>query len=255
MKILSWNVNGLRAAHKKGFLDYLKKESPDVLCLQETKALPSQLPPELLHTPGYHAHWNSALRPGYSGVGVYSKIEPLSVKKGFDIPRFDDEGRVLELEFAGGLVVMGVYFPNGKMNEDRLRYKMDFYEEMLKRLQGLRKKGKKIVVCGDYNTEHKPIDLKHPRENEGTSGFLPQEREWIDRLVAAGFIDTFRVFNNEPEQYSWWDMRTRARERNAGWRIDYHFVSDNLKPALKDAFIRPEILGSDHCPVGVFLEL
>ncbi len=252
MKILSWNVNGVRAALKKGLLDWLKKESPDILCLQETKATPAQLPPELLYPPGYHAFWNSAARLGYSGVATFTKEKPVSVKNGFGIERFDTEGRVLETEYKD-FTLFNVYFPNGKMNDERLRYKIDFYEEFLKYLMKLKKKGKKIVFCGDVNTAHKEIDLARPKENSKISGFLPIEREWMDKLVSHGFLDTFRIFNQDPGHYSWWDVISRARERNVGWRIDYHFISENLKPNLKDAFILPEVMGSDHCPVGILL--
>ncbi len=224
------------------------------MCLQETKAKPEQLSPELLKPEGYSAFWNSAERPGYSGVAIFSKQEPLSVKNGFGIRRFDAEGRVLEAEFKE-FTLLNIYFPNGGMGPDRLKFKLDFYKAALDTFVKLIKKGKKLVICGDYNTAHKPIDLKNPKENEKTSGFMPIEREWIDRLVSQGFIDTFRVFNQEPGQYSWWDLRTGARQRNAGWRIDYHFISQNLKPALKEAFIWPEVMGSDHCPVGIVLDL
>ena len=254
LTLLSWNVNGIRAALKKGFLGWLKKEAPDVLSLQETKATPAQLPPELKFPPGYEAYWNSAERPGYSGVATYCKTKPLQVKNGFGVPRFDREGRVLQTDF-GTFTLINIYFPNGKMNAERLKYKMDFYEETLKQLTKLLKKGKKIVVCGDVNTAHKPIDLARPKENEDVSGFLPEERAWIDKLLAHGFLDSLRVFNPDPGQYSWWDLRTGARERNIGWRIDYYFVSENLKPYLKDAFILPEVMGSDHCPVGLKIDL
>mgnify|MGYP001578827352 FL=1 len=253
IKILSWNVNGIRAALKKGLLDWLKKESPDVLCLQETKALPTQLPPELLHPPDYEAYFNSAERLGYSGVATFSKTKPVAAKKGFGVPKFDKEGRVLETEFRE-FSLFNIYFPNGKMNVERLKYKMDFYEEILKYFLKLRKKGKRLVICGDYNTAHNPIDLARPKENEKISGFLPIERAWMDKLVTRGFLDTFRLFNQDPGHYTWWDQLTRARERNVGWRIDYHFISDDLKPYLKDAFILPEVMGSDHCPVGITLK-
>lgn len=233
-------------------MDWLAKESPDILCVQETKALPSQLPPELLHPKGYEAHWNSAERLGYSGVATFTKIKPSAVRRGLGIPRFDIEGRVLETEYPE-FILFNIYFPNGKMNSDRLQYKMDFYEACLEYFVKLKKKGKRLVVCGDYNTAHQPIDLARPKENEGTSGFLPIERAWMDKLVAAGFIDTFRVFNAEPGNYTWWDTISRARERNVGWRIDYHFISDDLKPNLSDATILPEVMGSDHCPVGLLL--
>ena len=252
--ILSWNVNGIRAAAKKNFLPWLKKESPDILCLQETKAAPAQVPPELRYFPGYHADWNSAERPGYSGVATFSKEKALAVKKGFGIKKFDDEGRVLESEYPE-FTLLNIYFPNGKSGDERLKYKMDFYGAVLEYFLKLRKKKKKLVVCGDVNTAHREIDLARPKENEDVSGFLPKERAWMDRWVKHGFVDTFRVFNREPGQYSWWDLRTGSRERNVGWRIDYHFISEDLKANLKEAFIMPEVTGSDHCPVGIVLSI
>ena len=253
IKILSWNVNGIRAVLKKGLLDWLKKESPDVLCFQETKAFPTQLPPELLYPPGYQAFYHSALRPGYSGVATWTKTQPLAVKKGFGIKKFDDEGRVLETEFKD-FTLFNIYFPNGKMSDERLKFKMEFYGAILKYWMRLKKKGKRLVICGDYNTAHKPIDLARPKENEKISGFLPMERAWMDKLEASGLVDTFRVLNHDPGHYTWWDLLSRARERNVGWRIDYHFISEELKPHLKDAFILPEVTGSDHCPAGISLK-
>lgn len=253
VKILSWNVNGIRAVLKKNFLAWLKKESPDILCVQETKAQPGQLAPELLYPEGYHVCWNSAERLGYSGVATFSKEKPVLVKKGFAVKRFDCEGRVIETDH-GDFTLLNIYFPNGKMGPERLRFKLDFYREALAYFHKLRKAGKRLVICGDYNTAHKPIDLKHPQANEKISGFLPEERRWMDELVTAGFIDTFRVFNSSSDQYSWWDMRSGARERNVGWRIDYHFISTDLRDHLEEAFILPEVLGSDHCPVGVVLK-
>ena len=252
-RILSWNVNGLRAVLKKGFLNWFKKAAPDVLCLQETKVLPSQLPPEVMHGTGYHFFLNPAKRPGYSGVATFTREKPISVTQGFGIPKFDDEGRVLETEYKN-FTLFNIYFPNGKMGPERLKYKMDFYGEALKVFTKLRKKGRKLVICGDVNTAHKEMDLARPKENEKISGFLPEERAWMDKLVAHGFLDSFRIFQKEGGHYSWWDMRTGARERNIGWRIDYHFISEDLKSQLKEAFILPEVTGSDHCPVGIALK-
>ena len=252
IKILSWNVNGVRSMLKKGFLEWLKKASPDILCLQEIKATQGQLPPELLYPQGFETCWNPAKRLGYSGVANFSKIKPLSVKKGFGISKFDDEGRVLESEYAD-FTLFNIYFPNGKMGPERLAFKMDFYDAALKHFLKLIKKGKKLVVCGDLNTAHKSIDLARPEANEKISGFLAIEREWMDKLIASGFHDSFRIFNQEPGNYTWWDTLTRARERNVGWRIDYHFISENLKPALKEATILSDVMGSDHCPVGITL--
>ena len=253
VRILSWNVNGVRSQLKKGFLEWLKKESPDILCLQETKAMPTQLPPELRYYPGYHVEWNSAERPGYSGVATFSKEKPAAVKKGFGVARFDCEGRVLESEFSE-FTLFNIYFPNGKSRDERLKFKMDFYDAALKYFLKLRKQGKKLVICGDYNTAHQEIDLSRPKENQKVSGFLPMERAWMDKLVENGFLDTFRIFNQDPGHYTWWDQMTRARERNVGWRIDYHFISEDLKPHLKRAPIMPEVMGSDHCPVVAELQ-
>ncbi|MBI2094894.1 MAG: exodeoxyribonuclease III [Candidatus Omnitrophica bacterium] len=251
--ILSWNVNGVRAVFKKDFLPWLEKESPDILCLQETKARPDQLPPELLNPEGYRAFWNSAERPGYSGVATFSRRQPLAVRPGLGDPRFDSEGRVLGTEFEG-FTLFNIYFPNGKMSAERLKYKMDFYDEALRHFMKLRKQGRRLVVCGDVNTAHRPVDLARPKENEKVSGFLPIERAWLDQLVSSGFVDTFRVFNRDPGHYTWWDTMTRARERNVGWRIDYFFITEDLRKDLKNAFILPEVMGSDHCPVGLTLK-
>lgn len=253
MKILSWNVNGLRAVAKKGFFEWLEKANPDIIGLQETKAQPDQLDESLLKPKDYHAYYHSAQKKGYSGVATFSKIEPTKVQYGFGIEKFDSEGRVLMTDH-GDFVLFNIYFPNGKKDQERLDYKMEFYEEILKHFDSLKAQGKKLVICGDYNTAHKEIDIARPKENEKISGFLPIERAWMDKLVDHGYIDTFRQFNKEPNQYSWWDLQTRARARNVGWRIDYHFISDNLLPHLKNAWIMPEVMGSDHCPVGIELE-
>ncbi|MBI4248077.1 MAG: exodeoxyribonuclease III [Elusimicrobia bacterium] len=251
--LISWNVNGIRAAGRKGFLDWFKKENPDVLCLQETKAQPDQLGPELLSVPGYRADWSWAEKKGYSGVATYSRPRPVEVAQGLGIARYDCEGRVLAHHFPE-FSLFNVYFPNGKRSPERLAYKMDFYADFLKTLEGQRKKGRdKIVVCGDVNTAHKEIDLARSKENRLVSGFLPQECAWIDQLIASDFIDAFREFEKGPGHYTWWDMQSRARERNVGWRIDYFFISANLRPHLRKASILAEVMGSDHCPVGVEL--
>ena len=253
VRILSWNVNGIRAAYKKGLLDWLKKETPGILCIQETKAMKEQLTDDLLNVDGYKSFFSSAEKKGYSGTATYTKVNPVKVSNGIGIQKFDSEGRFLVTEFDE-FVLFNIYFPNGKAKKERLQYKMDFYDAFLKHLKKLLKQDRKIVVCGDVNTAHKEIDLARPKPNEKISGFLPEEREWIDKLLEAGFIDTFRKFNQKPEQYTWWDMMTRARDRNVGWRIDYFFISDNLKDNLKNAFILPEVMGSDHCPVGIELK-
>jgi exodeoxyribonuclease III len=250
IKILSWNVNGIRAIYKKGFLGWLKKENPDILCLQETKAHEEQLPEDLINVEGYHSYFCSAERKGYSGVALYSKEEPVNVKKGLGIKKFDNEGRILIAEYPG-FTLLNIYYPNGKASAERLQYKMDFYDAFLKYVNKLKKAGVKLIICGDVNTAHKEIDIARPKENSTVSGFLPEERAWIDKFLSKGYYDTFRMFNQEPDNYTWWDMVTRARERNVGWRIDYFFVSDNAKKDIKDAFILPDVMGSDHCPIGI----
>lgn len=250
IRILSWNVNGLRAVHKKGFLDWFKKEQPDILCLQETKAQEEQLPDEVRNIEGYHSYFSSAVKKGYSGVAIYTKDEPKSVKKGFGIEKFDSEGRILVAEYSD-FILINIYYPNGKAREERLRYKMDFYDAFQEYANKLKKKGKNLVICGDVNTAHKEIDLARPKANEKVSGFLPEEREWMDKFLAEGYLDTFRMFNQEPENYTWWDMVSRARDRNVGWRIDYFFISESLKKRIKGAFILSDVMGSDHCPIGI----
>ncbi|MBI4971905.1 MAG: exodeoxyribonuclease III [Candidatus Omnitrophica bacterium] len=253
LKLLSWNVNGIRAVQKKGFPDWLQNESPDILCVQETKAHPGQLSPELISPSGYHTFWSAAIRKGYSGVATFTRQKPVATRTGFDIPRFDEEGRVVETEFPE-FTLLNIYFPNGKASAERLQYKMDFYEEALKYFERLRKKGKKLVITGDVNTAHKPIDLKRPKENEDVSGFLPIERAWIDKFLSKGYVDTLREFRRDADLYTWWDLKTGARDRNVGWRIDYFYISEDLRLQLKDAFIMPEVTGSDHCPVGILLK-
>ena len=251
IRILSWNVNGIRAIERKGFGGWLAGEGPDILCLQETKAQVDQIP-EGLSDDSYEEFFVAAERKGYSGLGLFSRLKPVTVSEGMGLVRFDSEGRVQVADY-GGFVLFNVYFPNGKASAERLAYKLDFYDEFLKFVMKVRRKNRNIVICGDVNTAHKEIDLARPKANEKTSGFLPVERAWIDRLLAAGFVDSLRVFDNEPGRYSWWDYKTRARERNVGWRIDYFFVSEGLKKKLKAGFILDEVEGSDHCPVGIEL--
>ena len=255
LKLLSWNVNGIRAVARKGDLqELLRKESPDVLCLQETKAQPEQLSKELIEPVGYATYWNyPEASKGYSGVATFTKEKPLDVKYGLGIKEFDTEGRVIIARYAG-FILFNVYFPKGDTNPERahrLNYKMNFYEAFLDFVDSLKAKGEKLVVCGDFNTAHKEIDLARPKENEKNSGFLPQERAWMDKLVAHGYVDTFRQFHKEPSQYTWWDMKTRARERNIGWRLDYFFVTENALKSVAQAFIMPDVMGADHCPVGI----
>jgi exodeoxyribonuclease-3 len=231
---------------------WFRKTDPDILCLQEVKAEPDQIPPPLKNTPGYHIFFNAAERKGYSGVVTYSKQKPLSVKTGFGIDRFDREGRILITEYPQ-FTLFNIYFPNGKKDDERLNYKLDFYDVFLGYVDNIVAEGKNIVVCGDFNTAHNEIDLARPKENEARSGFLPIERAWLDTFVDHGYVDTFRYFNNEPNQYTWWDMKTGARERNVGWRIDYFFVNKDFLPSVKKAFILQDTMGSDHCPIGIEL--
>ncbi len=253
MKLLSWNVNGIRAVYKKGLMEWLQREEADIFCFQETKAAREQVPREILENDGYHSYFSEAEKKGYSGVAVFSRREPIKVEYGLGIPRFDSEGRTIIASFDD-FVLYNIYFPNGKASKERLDYKMDFYDAFLKHAAEKMEDGHNIVVCGDVNTAHAEIDLARPKANENISGFLPEEREWIDRLIRQGFIDAFRLFNSEGGHYSWWDYKTRARERNVGWRIDYFFVSNSLKDSVTDAFIQNDVMGSDHCPVGIELK-
>lgn len=254
MKLVSWNVNGLRAAAKKGFLEWLYEASPDILGLQETKAEAEQLPEEVRNPKGYHSFFShSKGRKGYSGVALYSKVKPDKVEYGIGIPKFDDEGRIVIGHF-GDLVVLNVYFPNGGGGPERLKYKLEFYDAFLRYIEKLRKKGHKVVFCGDVNTAHEEVDLARPKENEKNTGFLPEERAWIDELLYSGYLDTFRiVYPNKTGAYSYWDMKTAARERNVGWRIDYFFIAPELRTRLKGAGISSQVFGSDHCPVYIEL--
>ena len=253
MKIISWNVNGLRAVYKKGFISWVRKANPDILCLQEIKAHPEQLPKELTDFKDYHEFFNSADRKGYSGVAIYTKQEPQEVIKGLGNKKYNGEGRVLTVKYAD-FTLLNVYFPNGKASDVRLKYKMGFYEAFLKYIEDLRKNGEKIVFCGDVNTAHKEIDLARPGPNSKISGFLPKERAWIDKVVKKGYVDTFRMFEKGAEHYSWWSYMGGARERNVGWRIDYFFVAKELKKNVKSAGILSDVMGSDHCPIELELD-
>lgn len=252
MKLISWNVNGIRASLGKGFLEWLNKESPDILGIQETKSHPDQLTFDILHPAGYHTYWSAAERKGYSGVAVFSKTEPKNVQEGLGVKEFDTEGRTLILEYDD-FVLFNIYFPNGSAENRRVPFKMAFYDAFLTKAEILRKEGKSIIVCGDVNTSHTEIDLARPKENERNTGFLPEERAWVSKFLAKGYVDTFRHFNKELGHYTWWDYKSRARERDIGWRLDYFFISENLLPKLKKAFILKDVDGSDHCPVGIEL--
>ncbi len=250
MKLMSWNVNGIRAAEKKGFLDWFNAVDADVVCIQETKAKVDQLSEALKSEHGYHAYWHSAERPGYSGVATFCKHEPLYVQEGMGIDRFDQEGRVLITEHENFLLY-NIYFPNGQKDDIRLQYKLDFYEDLLVVLDEQVESGVNVVVAGDWNTAHKPIDLARPKDNAKTSGFLPEERALLDKYEDHGYVDTFRLFHDEPDRYSWWTYRFGARSRNVGWRIDYFWVNEGFVPQVIDADIHDDIMGSDHCPVSL----
>ncbi|MDP8211797.1 MAG: exodeoxyribonuclease III [Candidatus Zapsychrus exili] len=252
MKILSWNVNGIRAISKKGFLEWLQQESPDILCIQETKASPDQLSNELLNPLGYKTYWSSAEKKGYSGVSVFTKKTPVNVSEYLDVKKFDTEGRTLILDY-GKFVLFNIYFPNGGREKKRVPFKMKFYDAFLKKCESFRKEGRKVIVCGDVNTAHTEIDLARPVANKNNTGFLPEERAWMTKFINKGYIDTFRVFESQDGHYSWWDYKTGARKRDVGWRIDYFFITENLRNSLKNAFILKNVFGSDHCPVGIRL--
>lgn len=253
MKIYSWNVNGIRAVAKKGFAHWWDSHQADIICLQETKASPDQLTFDLLEPNGYHSTFASAQKKGYSGVVTYSKQPPIKVEVGLGNPLFDNEGRTIISHYQN-FALFNIYFPNGKASPERLAYKMDYYRFLLKFLAEFRQQQPNIIICGDVNTAHQPIDLARPKENEDISGFLPIERAWIDELLDSGFVDSFRERRPDvTDQYTWWSQRSGARKRNVGWRIDYFFVSEPLLPHVAGAAIHPEVLGSDHCPISLDL--
>ena len=253
MRIVSYNVNGIRSAISKGFFEWLENDSPDVLCLQETKAQPDQIDTMTFQSLGYtHSILNSAQKKGYSGVGIFSKTPPDFFSIGMGDERFDHEGRVIRADF-GDVTVVCVYIPSGTMGDVRQAVKMEFLEAFTNYLLELKKQREHLVVCGDFNICHKPIDINHPERHTKSSGFLPEEREWFDQLIGHRFVDSFRHFSQEPEQYSWWSFRSNAKAKNLGWRIDYHIVTEELKERLKQATIHPDISFSDHCPVSVEL--
>jgi exodeoxyribonuclease-3 len=253
MKFYSWNVNGIRAAQKKGLLEWFHKESPDILGVQETKAHPDQLDPELAAPAGYYTYWASAEKKGYSGVGLFSKVEPNDVKIGLNISEYDSEGRTIVAEYDD-FVFITAYFPNGSRDHSRVPFKMAYKAAFLDYCNNLRNQGKAVIFCGDVNTAHNEIDLARPKDNTKTTGFLPEERVWIDQAIEAGYIDIFRDLNPNLEgAYNWWSPRSGAREKNIGWRIDYFFISPDLKDRVMTAEIHPNILGSDHCPISLTL--
>jgi exodeoxyribonuclease III len=249
MRLYSWNVNGIRAAVTRGFLSWLEAEKPDVVCLQETKARRVDLPQAVLEPPGYVSYWAEGERRGYSGVATYTHGAPKSWHAGLGVDRFDTDGRVVVTDF-GDFELYNVYFPNGKASPERLAYKLEFYAAFLAHVESRVSSGHPVIFCGDVNTAHQPIDIARPKENEKISGFLPEERACLDRWVEQGWIDSFRhLYPEQREAYSWWSMRTRARERNIGWRLDYFFVHQSLMGRVKGAGIASGVTGADHCPI------
>jgi exodeoxyribonuclease-3 len=251
MKIISWNTNGLRATAKQGFFTPLfKDENPDILCLQETKAEPDQLPEEVRNVPGYYSYFSYPKnKKGYSGVAIYTKEKPREIFYGMGIKKLDDEGRLLGIKLKNFTIING-YFPNGGAGPERLKYKLEFYDAFLKFILKLRKKGENVIFCGDVNTAHEAIDLARPKENEENTGFLPIERAWLDKVVKNNFLDIWRELNpNKINVYTYWDQKTRARDRNVGWRIDYFFVDKKILPKIKNTGMLNNYYGSDHCPI------
>ncbi|MCB0393317.1 MAG: exodeoxyribonuclease III [Bdellovibrionales bacterium] len=250
MKIYSWNVNGYRAVHKNGFLEWLKNSEADVVCLQETKVMKEQLAPEQLEPLGYHTYWASAQKPGYSGVAFISKRPLENVKTSFGEEIIDHEGRFIETSFKD-FDLISSYFPNSQREHTRLDYKLVFCELMREYLMEKVESGRNVVICGDFNIAHKEIDLKNPKSNQDNAGFLPEERAWMDLFLESGFVDGLRQFNTEPDQYTWWSYRPGVREKNIGWRIDYFSYNKEFSDRVKDCRIHANVMGSDHCPISL----
>lgn len=252
MKLISWNLNGIRAAHKGGFLDWFANEKADIICVQEIKAKREQLEQSLVNPHNYHSFWHSAEKPGYSGVALFSKVEPHELTYGLGDPTIDSEGRVIIAEYAN-FVLINAYFPNSQRDHARLPYKLQFCQKILKCCEKFRSQGKAVILCGDYNIAHREIDLKNPKSNENNAGFLPQERAWMDEFLKAGYVDVFRSSNLDGGHYTWWSYRPGVRQKNIGWRLDYHCVNKESADRVKGVGHQPHVKGSDHCPV--FLEL
>ena len=253
VKILSWNVNGIRAVQKNGFQEWFQQEAAEIVCVQEIKANPEQLTEEVLHPLNYHSFWNPAQKPGYSGVALYSKKDPLRVEYGIGAPEIDAEGRVLTAEFSDFLVV-NCYFTNSQRDHARLGYKLAFCKKILDYCETLKERGKPVVLCGDLNIAHQEIDLKNPKSNQDNAGFLPEERAWMGHFLATGYVDVFRHFVRDPGHYTWWSYRPGVREKNIGWRLDYFIINRECVDLLKEIRHQAEVLGSDHCPVQLTLK-
>lgn len=248
MKILSYNVNGIRSALKKGLIEWLEEGSPDIVCLQELKAHQAQVDISLFSALGYHVYWHSARKKGYSGVAILSKTEPEYVEFGSGMDHYDEEGRIIRADYRD-FSLMSLYIPSGSSGEERQAFKMQFLDEFLPYIKDLNNKKKNLIISGDFNICHKPIDIHNPVSNKNSSGFLPEEREWVTKFLETGFIDTFRYFHDEPHQYTWWSFRFNARQKNLGWRIDYHMASHEMRERLVGARIFQEVIHSDHCPI------
>lgn len=254
IKLVSWNVNGIRAVSKKeDFWSWFEDDDSDIINFQEVRATQEQIPKKLAEIDDFHKFYNEAEKKGYSGVGTYSKIEPISVTKGLGVEELDNEGRVLKIEYPD-FILFNIYFPNSGKEGSRLDFKVQFCNELLNQLVELKNEGKNLVITGDYNIAHNPIDVYNPKNCEGKSGYLPEERAWLDELEEAGFVDTFRMFDEGEGNFTWWSYRFKARERNSGWRLDYFFVNDEIKDKVKSAKILADIYGSDHCPVTLELD-
>jgi exodeoxyribonuclease-3 len=250
MKLMSWNVNGIRACEKSGFLKWFEQEDADIVCVQEIKSFPEQLGESLRHPLKYHSFWNSAEKPGYSGTAVFSKKEPLSIQLGLGDPEIDREGRVMILKYPK-FTLINSYFPNSQREHARLPFKLKFCKKFLQTVEALRASGENVIMCADWNIAHKEIDLKNPKTNLKNAGFLPEERAWMDQMIAAGYIDAFRNFQPGGDHYTWWSYRPGVREKNVGWRLDYFMANAEFKDRLKTSYHRPEVFGSDHCPVAI----
>ena len=253
MKITTWNINGIRAAIQKDVFSWISKNNADVVCLQEIKAKEEQIDKDVIKSSGYECICNPAERPGYSGVATLYKKEPLNIQFGMDIDKFDSEGRIIRTDYKD-IKLFNIYFPNGGRGADRVQYKLDFYAHLLEICDRLHKNGENIILTGDFNTAHEAIDLKKPKENEKNSGFLPEERVWITKYLEHGFIDVYRKLYPDREQYTWWTYLYKARDRGIGWRIDYFLLSESMLDMVNDIVIHDEVMGSDHCPVTIFLK-
>lgn len=254
IKITTWNVNGIRACLSKGLWDWVRSANPDILCLQEIKARPEQVDRGQREIDGYENVWNPAQRPGYSGVAIYTQVAPLETRLGMEVEKFDIEGRVIQMRFPG-FSLFNIYFPNGQRGHERVVYKLEFYAQLLEVCKRLQANGEKLILTGDFNTAHNELDLANPDQNRQTSGFLDEERKWIDLFISEGFVDVYRTLYPDKVQYTWWTYRFASRLRNLGWRIDYFLVSKALMPSIRDVVIHDEVIGSDHCPVTLYLDL